>query len=68
MYNNHRTAISVVGFYCPLSGIEPEAMVSRSTPKRDMRPQTTGFEPMMPVRCRMLDHFITLAAWFKANP
>ena len=31
-------------------------------------PQTIGFEPMMPVRCRMLDPFITLAAWFKANP
>ena len=23
-----------------------------------------GFEPMIPVRCRMLDHFITLAAGF----
>ena len=29
---------------------------------------TIGFEPMIPVRCRMLDHFITLAAGFQANP
>ena len=27
-----------------------------------------GFEPMIPVRCRMLDPFITLAAGFKADP
>ena len=27
-----------------------------------------GFEPMIPVRFRMLDPFITIAAWFKANP
>ena len=27
-----------------------------------------GFEPMIPVRCRMLDPFITLAAGFQVNP
>ena len=32
------------------------------------RTATIGFEPMIPVRCRMLDPFITLAAGFKANP
>lgn len=29
---------------------------------------TIGFEPMIPVRCRMLDPFITLAAGFQVNP
>lgn len=34
----------------------------------DRRTAMIGFEPMIPVRCRMLDPFITLAAGFQANP
>ena len=32
------------------------------------RAATIGFKPIIPVRCRMLDPFITLAAGFQANP
>ena len=49
-------------FYGRHYQIEPDG--ERPTSRAAM----IGFEPMIPVRCRMLDHFITLAAGFQANP